>query len=579
MDFPSSIDVNLPLGRFPSLWSTWLDLNDNVRAILGIGCLILIPIIMNYAIAWAMYHWQHWNVDEQQIPPEYPSFIPYIGNIIPFIFDGKNFVQRVTSYAGRVTSTRLNVLGQEIYIFQEPETLAALWKSPVLSSPIQSYVFALKYICGMQEKALSPYRADDSGSYPKPFPGTQVEPHNRVDYIIHQGVQRGLVGPGLVPTTRRLTKAVTRKIEHLQVSKEWTVIPDLSRFMYDIVGVSIIESICGPSLMSINPAFADDFWTYDKNVPWLSRGIPSFVIPNAYRVRDRLIDQLKNWHSFAKSHFTESDIEDDGDSDRFWGSEMMRSRQKTLRRVDDQDNDSIASSDLGLIWASVSNILGASTLATAHVFKDRNLLSRVREIARNHSEDQGEHTELELKQLQKDPLLSSVYAEVLRLYSKAFMIAKSPHVDVSLGRWWFPKDTMGLANSHVSHMNDNFWNTKCGLYPIDTFWADRFVQDPRDPSSGPMRPEFQGKERKAHNEPFFSLKGLEGAWIPYGGGHKQCPGRFLAKAVVISTCILLSQRFDIEMLTESMEMSPWKFGLGVLRPKTELPFRIRRRMS
>jgi hypothetical protein len=63
------------------------------------------------------------------------------------------------------------------------------------------------------------------------------------------------------------------------------------------------------------------------------------------------------------------------------------------------------------------------------------------------------------------------------------------------------------------------------------------------------------------------------------GGHSICPGRFLAKHVIVFTCALLTRDYDIEMLSDRLEMDSWRFGLGVGSIKHALPFRIRRRCS
>jgi hypothetical protein len=256
-----------------------------------------------------------------------------------------------STYRGKLTSTRLSVLGKTVYFFQERDVVASLWKSSDLSSPIISYIFALKYFCGMSKKSLLAYEADDSGPFPKPYPESKVQPHNRVDYLIHQNMQRGLAGPGLLPTTKRFSSLVTKRIEDIPATKEWTEMPDFSRFVYNIVGVSIIEAVCGPSLLDLNPGFVDDFWVYDKKVPWLARAFPRFMIPNAYRTQNRLLNQLKRWYAYARENFDDTFVDEDGNGDCFWGSEMMRSRQRFLLQVDGQDDDSLASSDLGLIWA------------------------------------------------------------------------------------------------------------------------------------------------------------------------------------------------------------------------------------
>jgi cytochrome P450 len=234
-----------------------------------------------------------------------------------------------------------------------------------------------------------------------------------------------------------------------------------------------------------------------------------------------------------------------------------------------------------------------------HMFKDKTLLRRVR---KSLSEDPNRDLPLETnpRKFDKNPMLGALYAETLRLYAKSYVTASSPYSDVKLGRWWLPKGEQLLINSHISQMDSSFWNTKDGAHPVETFWADRFLYDPKNPSSGPVQPsarhEVRLPEKKSDTEPYFSLDGLDAAWIPYGGacdkshiafaprlililgGHKKCPGRFLAKTIINLICATLSENFDIELLTDDLSTSPWKFGMGILRPKSELPFRIRRRI-
>jgi hypothetical protein len=62
------------------------------------------------------------------------------------------------------------------------------------------------------------------------------------------------------------------------------------------------------------------------------------------------------------------------------------------------------------------------------------------------------------------------------------------------------------------------------------------------------------------------------------GGHAICPGRFLAKSAILVACALMVENFDMEMATGEIEMSYAKFGLGTLRPKNPIPFRLRRRL-
>lgn len=236
---------------------------------------------------------------------------------------------------------------------------------------------------------------------------------------------------------------------------------------------------------------------------------------------------------------------------------------------------------------AVGNTTPCAMLSAFHIFKDPILLKRVRDDI----EDTFGHQQLldiNPNKLVKEPLLSSIYAETLRLYVKTYFMVTSPHVDVHLGKWSLPKGRIGLMNAGISHMDEAFWNSGYGDHPVSSFWADRFIIDPADSESGPVaahirespdwtEPRRVGDDTASDNKPYFSMDGTEGSWYPYGGGHSICPGRFLAKSVILFTCAVLARDYDIEILTDKVEMSTWRFGLGVGGLKSAVPFRIRKR--
>lgn len=63
----------------------------------------------------------------------------------------------------------------------------------------------------------------------------------------------------------------------------------------------------------------------------------------------------------------------------------------------------------------------------------------------------------------------------------------------------------------------------------------------------------------------------------YIAGVGMCPGRFLAKEAIISTCSLLVDKYDVEILNDSLDMDPWRFGLSMGRPRSKIAVRIRKR--
>lgn len=198
------------------------------------------------------------------------------------------------------------------------------------------------------------------------------------------------------------------------------------------------------------------------------------------------------------------------------------------------DNLSLASSSLHqcshLKNSATANVIPSTTYAVFYVFRDPALLVRVRENIAPYFPSTPLQPPAEArallnhKSMVKEPLLSSIYAETLRLHVNAYSAVTSPHEDARLGKWFLPKNTLAVLNSEISHMDTDFWNTQGQRHPVTSFWADRFLVDPRDPSSGPMRPELKPEKQAVpapvssrDGEAYFSTKGLEGSWFPYGG--------------------------------------------------------------
>ena len=136
-------------------------------------------------------------------------------------------------------------------------------------------------------------------------------------------------------------------------------------------------------------------------------------------------------------------------------------------------------------------------------------------------------------------------------------------------------------------MDSTLWNTKDGEHPVDTFWADRFLEYPGDPSSGPIKkkeregsqPAKQSSFDTVDNEPKFSLAGTNGVWVPYGGGPRVCIGRTVSKRAMIAASAMMVALFDVEILADekALQMDPKLYGLGGQLPVGQVPFRIRKR--
>ncbi len=192
----------------------------------------------------------------------------------------------------------------------------------------------------------------------------------------------------------------------------------------------------------------------------------------------------------------------------------------------------------------------------------------------------------DIKKLQQVPLLASACAEVLRLYVATAMARTPERADFKLGDWTIPKGKHMIFSTYDAHRDSDAFAMYMGsdddFRPLDTFWAERFLvnrgqrQQSRQASS-PEEPGCVDKESKAE----VSFDGLDGAYIPYGGGVSICPGRHYAKQKMLSSFAILCMAFDFELCMEKgtevrADLSFW--GTGTLRPQIDVPFRLRRRV-
>lgn len=190
-------------------------------------------------------------------------------------------------------------------------------------------------------------------------------------------------------------------------------------------------------------------------------------------------------------------------------------------------------------------------------------------------------TRFNIDYLCSNPLLESIYAETLRLRIAAFIMRSPERDSIKANQWIFPKRSIVLVATTPAHMDEKIWNTGDGnQYPLERFWAERFLVYPNDPTSGPTRTNQQSKAGRspASNGPSFSVEGLGGSWIPYGGGYRACPGRHFAKREILMTLAVMVTMFDIELDAKmNRTIDPRANGLGAQRPLARIPFRIRRR--
>ena len=225
---------------------------------------------------------------------------------------------------------------------------------------------------------------------------------------------------------------------------------------------------------------------------------------------------------------------------------------------------------------------------------DRDLLSRVTHEAETCRIDPSEGIAFDPVRLCNQPLLQSSYAETLRKYVAVYIIRQPEYENAPILDYKVPKGKTMVINSAMAHMDRRNWQTgPQGEHPVDTFWAERFLtydtNPPQRPSPTPLNDSPTsavaspaGVSGVDHSEPKFSLNGYSGAWIPFGGGIHQCPGRHWVKLQMLLSFAVINAAFEIELLGkvgDGLSVDMGKYGLGTLKPAQKVPFSIRRRRT
>ena len=211
------------------------------------------------------------------------------------------------------------------------------------------------------------------------------------------------------------------------------------------------------------------------------------------------------------------------------------------------------------------------------------------------------HSEFDINSLSRQPLLQSVYAEILRLYISVFLTRCDERSDVRVNDWLLPKNKIILVSSDPAHFDPEIWNSTDGQHPPAAFWPERFLvrkdahnaavprkttllhnaEDnpaPHGRQLGIESPSPPNSDSDTKTPCKFTLNNRNGSWIPYGGGSRACPGRHFAKQEILVTVAMLLADFDIEILGDesALEIQSGRFGLGAQVPVGRIPVRIKR---
>lgn len=229
------------------------------------------------------------------------------------------------------------------------------------------------------------------------------------------------------------------------------------------------------------------------------------------------------------------------------------------------------------------NSITAASWTIFEIYRDPELLDSVRsELDSCVQKDDNGRIHFDIDHLLRLPILQAVYAETLRLRMHFYIIRMPDRAEINISDWIIPRRKVIVALTTVAHMDTTAWDTGAHHeHHVDQFWASRFLRYPAGQCAAEKATKKQPSDAASSAAPIFSTKHVDGAWIPYGGGPRQCPGRHFAKRQILLTTALFVSLFDCEILGEGRNISEDSslngFGGGVSHPTGKVPMRMRAR--
>ncbi|CAI6091928.1 unnamed protein product [Clonostachys chloroleuca] len=482
-------------------------------------------------------------------PPRLEEAVPYVTNVYQYMTNKKLFLERVTKALSKSPVVQCRLGPMNIYCITGASNIAAMFRPAAISDPW--IIRILTTTAGYQPNDLEKFAQDTTGGGRVPRPGTEAPHNKRIWHAMHQIYDEHLAKSHAVTSlSKSFQHFFGKELDRVSLDgHEWEEV-GVQDFLRQHMATAVVSAITGPRLIEINPDFIEAFWKYQIYAEKLAFGMPEWMNADGIRARETVRAMCEKWYQVSDERFDWGAEMSDVAFEENFGSRLSRELCRWGKRFD-FSSESMGSLYCLLFFGLNSNMIFMTIWYLIEVPKNPDLLRSAKEaMASCFIEDDSGSQKLDPQKLASNPLLQSIYIEVLRVHV-SINITRTLKDPAVIGGYPLPAGAVIQAPSHVAHLDEEIWGSDG--HPASEFWGERHLKTT----------EAIGSDGKRTAKKEFSLGNRSGSFLPYGGGVDICPGRHLAKTQIILASAMLLTKFDIKFLGwVNPDGSPSKLPVG-----------------
>lgn len=383
---------------------------------------------------------------------------------------------------------------KKIYMVSGEKNIQAINRPSHSISPDVFFLEVMANVWGARKDEVAKFEQDKSGRSKNPVPGHDIKPgqtrlwhgqhHVYSEYLQRTDHANALSDKYFELFSERLAK---------QPLGEWTELR-LSQFFESEMAEAALVALMGSRIVEINPDFWPAMWEFARLAPRLMWGLPRWVNPRPWEIREQFHHMCRRYLDSAESEFDWNGPDVDAEWEPHYGSRMARELIGWANQ--NLSPETTAGMVATFIFGTNANSVPMSTWAMMEIIADPELYRAVREecLAASTVDASTGQRVFNPQKLLSMPLLQSVYIETLRLHV-SINVTRQVTQSLTLDGHVLTPGSLIQAPSQIGQYNEAVWGSDG--HPAAEFWAGRHI-------------------KYDNGKPEFTMAGRTASFFPFG---------------------------------------------------------------